>query len=60
MGQWPAAPTTPPLQKCCLAPSLPLLQIKPAVLRNYDRYEKILLKPWYSNPEQQWTAGGAS
>ena len=42
----------------CLAPCLPVrLQIKPAVLRNFDRYEAVLLKPWYPNSEQEWTSG---
>ena len=41
---------------CC--PGLPGdPQIKPAVLRNFDRYEAVLLKPWYSNSEQEWTSG---
>ena len=42
----------------CLAPCLPVrMQIKPAVLRNFDLYEAVLLKPWYSNSEQEWTSG---
>ncbi len=26
-------------------------------MRNYAKYEKVLLKPWYPNSLQQWTAG---
>lgn len=33
--------------------------IRPAVLRNFDRYAAVLLKPWYSSAEQEWTTGGA-
>ncbi|KAL4447270.1 hypothetical protein ABPG77_007303 [Micractinium sp. CCAP 211/92] len=29
--------------------------IKPAVLRNFERYSAVLLKPWYSSAEQEWT-----
>ncbi|EFN58239.1 hypothetical protein CHLNCDRAFT_142143 [Chlorella variabilis] len=29
--------------------------IRPAVLRNFDRYAAVLLKPWYSSAEQEWT-----
>ncbi|PRW56820.1 spore coat [Chlorella sorokiniana] len=31
-------------------------QIKPAVLRNFDKYSAVLLKPWYSSAEQEWTS----
>lgn len=33
------------------------VQIRAAVLRNYAKYEAVLLKPWYSSSQQQWTAG---
>lgn len=35
----------------------PPAQIKPAVLRNVDKYSAVLLKPWYSSAEQEWTSG---
>lgn len=35
----------------------PSKQIKPAVLRNFERYSAVLLKPWYSSAEQEWTTG---
>ena len=34
-------------------------QIKPAVLRNFQRYASVILKPWYTDAEQEWTTGAA-
>lgn len=28
------------------------------MLRNFDRYSAVLLKPWYTSAEQEWTTGG--
>ncbi|KAL4858496.1 hypothetical protein ACK3TF_001466 [Chlorella vulgaris] len=35
--------------------TIPLRQIKPAVLRSYDRWASVILKPWFPNSEVQWT-----
>jgi hypothetical protein len=43
-----------PLRQAC-----PCLQIKPAVLRSYDRWASVILKPWFPNSEVQWTTGEA-
>lgn len=48
----------PPCPSPLLAPLL-ARQIKPAVLRNFDKYAAVLLKPWYSGAEQEWTTGAA-
>lgn len=33
------------------------MQIKPAVIRNFERYAAVLLEPWYASAEQEWTTG---
>lgn len=35
-------------------------QIKPAVMRNFEKYAAVLIKPWYSGAEQEWTSGAAA
>ncbi|GAB4816688.1 hypothetical protein N2152v2_003734 [Parachlorella kessleri] len=47
-GPWSDAAITALIQSCAT-------QIKPAVIRNYAKYEKVLLKAWYPDSLTQWT-----